>query len=227
MVGGMDGCAGGWVLVTAPADGPGDTAVQVVPGVDPVLAMIDAGKLSAVGIDIPIGLSDSYPRPCDIEARRKLGPRANSVFPAPVRAVLKATSYEEACALSVGACGKGVSKQLFNILRKIADVDSIMNAELQSKVVEVHPEVCFWAMAGQPMAHYKRTPEGREERLALLKKEFTDLELRLLARPPKCAVDDVLDAYAAVWTAKRWLAGTSVRLGGDLDARGLRMEMIA
>jgi predicted RNase H-like nuclease len=223
----MDGCAGGWVLVTAPVYALGKTVVQVVPDMGPVVEMIKTGGLSAVGIDIPIGLSDSYPRVCDVEARKMLGPRARSVFPAPVRAVLRATSYEEACALSVGACGKRLSKQLFNILAKIAEVDSVMTSRLQDKVFEVHPEVSFWAMAGGPMAHYKRTPQGRDERIELLRQEFPDVDQQVAARPRGCAVDDVLDAYATAWTARRWMAGTSMRLGGDLDARGLRMEVIA
>lgn len=227
MVGGMDGCAGGWVLVTAPAEGQCETVVQVVPNLHPVAAMVKSDELAAVGIDIPIGLSDSYPRACDVEARKKLGPRASSVFPAPIRAVLQATTYEEAAALSVAACGKSLSKQLFNILAKIAEVDSVISPELQNSVFEVHPEVSFWAMAGRPMAYYKRTPQGRDERLALLRKEFSDLDRGISSRPPKCSVDDVLDAYAAAWTARRRLAGTSVRLGGDADTRGLRMEVIA
>ena len=227
MVGGMDGCAGGWVLVTAPAESQGETAVRVVPDLEPVVSMVKSDQLAAVGIDIPIGLSDSHPRACDVEARTKLGPRASSVFPAPVRAVICATTYEEAAALSVAACGKSLSKQLFNILAKIAAVDSVISPDLQQSVFVVHPEVCFLAMAGRPMARYKRTPEGRDERLELLRNEISDVDRGLSSRPAKCSVDDVLDAYAAAWTARRRLAGTSVRFGGDLDARGLRMEMIA
>ena len=41
-------------------------------------------------IDIPIGLTDSGPRQCDIQARRLLGARrGTSVFPAPIRPALK------------------------------------------------------------------------------------------------------------------------------------------
>jgi Protein of unknown function (DUF429) len=39
--------------------------------------------------------------------------------------------------------------------------------------------------------------------------------------------DDVLDAYAAAWSAGRWLSGDYLRLGGGTDQRGLRMEIIA
>lgn len=214
------------MLVTAPAEGSGETTAEALAGLSPVMAMLRTHQLIAVGIDIPIGLSDSSPRACDVEARKKLGPRASSVFPAPVRAVLQATTYAEAAALSTAACGKGISKQLFNILAKIAAVDALITPELQHKLFEVHPEVSFWAMGGRPMRNYKRTPAGRDERLALLRKEFSDVDLHLAARPPKCAVDDLLDGYAVAWSTRRRLTGTCVRLGGDLDARGLRMEVI-
>ena len=77
------------------------------------------------------------------------------------------------------------------------------------------------------MGHHKSTPEGRAERLAVLRSEFADLGEHVLARIAKTNPDDVLDAFAAAWTARRWLAKTHLQLGGELDSRGLRMEMIA
>jgi len=50
-------------------------------------------------IDVPIGLreEDNSLRPCDAEARDRLGaPRGSSVFPVPVRGVLEAENYEDA-----------------------------------------------------------------------------------------------------------------------------------
>jgi predicted RNase H-like nuclease len=80
-------------------------------------------------------------------------------------------------------------------------------------------------MAGKPMAHRKSTPEGRAERLAL--QEFPDIDRHLGARRvARTKPDDVLDAFAAAWSARRQALGTAARLGGDLDRRGLRMEMI-
>jgi hypothetical protein len=37
----------------------------------------------------------------------------------------------------------------------------------------------------------------------------------------------MLDAFVAAWSARRWLVRTHIQLGGDVDRRGLRMEMIA
>ena len=39
--------------------------------------------------------------------------------------------------------------------------------------------------------------------------------------------DDVLDAFAGAWTARRHAAAQHLQLGGEVDARGLRMEVIA
>ena len=61
--------------------------------------------------------------------RRLLGkPRSSSVFPAPVRATLKATNYEEACRLSMNAHGKSMSKQAYEIIAKIREVDELDDA---------------------------------------------------------------------------------------------------
>lgn len=67
---------------------------------------------AVLGVDIPIGLADEGARHCDKEARRVLGqPRASSVFPAPIRPVLAAECWEEACTIRERAAGKRMSKQ--------------------------------------------------------------------------------------------------------------------
>jgi hypothetical protein len=39
--------------------------------------------------------------------------------------------------------------------------------------------------------------------------------------------DDILDAFAAAWSARLWRERSHVQLGGDNDSRDLRMENIA
>jgi predicted RNase H-like nuclease len=200
---------------------------MVVSDLIPVLAMIDRGQLLAAGIDIPIGLLDCDPRPCDLAARKMIGPRRSSVFPAPPRSVLGAHTYEDACARSIAACGKSISRQGFGIVAKTESVDRIMTPARQDVLFEVHPEVSFTVMAGRPMAHYKATAAGRAERLAVLRGEFPDLDQHISTRLPGTNPNDILDAFATAWSARRRLRGVHVQLGGELDARGLRMEMIA
>ena len=91
---------GGWVVVTHHPTAPERRTCASSPISMPSIARVDAGELAAVAIDIPIGLAPAGPRRADIEARGQSGPRRSSVFPAPARAVLAATTYEEACALS-------------------------------------------------------------------------------------------------------------------------------
>lgn len=107
-----------------------------------------------------------------------------------------------------------------------------MQWQSQDRVVEIHPEVSFWALAGrQPMQYRKTWPEGYAERQTLLADAFAMLiwpreEARELARP--AAPDDVLDAVVAAWTARRVAEGVAERLPGDppVDRRGLRMEIV-
>ena len=231
LIGGLDGCRAGWVLATAPAgateEGPG-VAVFVLPDLEPVVAALASGSMVAAGIDIPIGLPECGPRACDREARRMLGPRRSSVFPAPARSVLETSGYEEACAVSRRVSGRAISKQLYNIVPKIREVDRWLSqsGSLSQHLFEMCPELSFTVMAGRPMRHTKKTPEGRAERMEALRPPFGDVT-RLVEPPPRGATrDDVLDALAGVWTARRHSTGSCIRLGGEVDETGLRMAVI-
>jgi predicted RNase H-like nuclease len=59
-----------------------------------------ASRLAAVGVDMPLHLSDDGHRSCDLEARRHLGAKRSSLFVTPPRAALTAATYEEACAVA-------------------------------------------------------------------------------------------------------------------------------
>jgi predicted RNase H-like nuclease len=200
-----------------------------VPDLGDLIRQIDTGALAAVAVDIPIGLASDRQRLADVEARRQLGARRSSVFPAPVRSVLAASSYAEACALSRAACGKAISKQLFNILPKIREVDALVTPARQRRLFEMSPELSLAILAGAPMEHAKTTAAGRAERMRVLGDVFGHEQLEHHAHhiPAGAAMDDVLDAFAGAWTAQRYAAGTHVRLGGEVDERGLRMEVVA
>jgi predicted RNase H-like nuclease len=116
-----------------------------------------------------------------------------------------------------------------------------MRADLsrQDWIVEVHPEVCFIVLAKEvgdelPAAglpRKQRTP-GRRARLALLQRVFPDVSEQVAAAHwPRSEVgpDDVLDAYAALWTACRYASSprSVVVLGGDADNEGLFQRMVA
>jgi len=233
-VAGIDGCRSGWVVVRRDVTG-GAPKVQVVPGLREV---ISDPSLAVVAIDVPIGLLDgAVPggRPCDVAARRMLAPRrASSVFSAPVRGVLGATSYAQAAACSRASSPHtlALSQQSFAILPKIAEVDDLVTPDLQDRVVEVHPECCFAEMnGGEGLAERKKSREGRTARLALLCEHWAPgvdlVELVEGHRSRGVQRDDVVDAMVACWTAERVRAGTARKLTevGSIDGRGLRMEI--
>jgi predicted RNase H-like nuclease len=233
-VAGVDGCRGGWAVALREGE-TGRIEVRRVAWVEEILGWAEAPAV--VGIDIPIGLlHEAVPsgRACDRLARVLLGdPRGRSVFSAPVRAVLEATTYEEAVACNRASSSHaiGISRQCWGIVPKIAEVDRWMTPELQDRMIEVHPEVSFHAMNDErPLIAAKKTQRGIEERVALLERAWGG-DIRSVVdarRDPAIATDDLLDALAACWTAERVAKGEAVRLPATAvrDARGLRMEIV-
>jgi predicted RNase H-like nuclease len=124
------------------------------------------------------------------------------MFAAPCRAALAAKNHADASARNLRVTGRGLSQQAFGIVPKIREVDDAITPECRQWAYEVHPEVCFWAMAGgRPMTHRKKIAAGVNERLALLRTVFPDIDRHLLRRPSGVGKDDLLDAAAAAWTA--------------------------
>lgn len=115
---------------------------------------------------------------------------------------------------------------------RMREIDSIVRSdpELRTRVREIHPEVCIYAWAGHPMQHAKRTSGGRAERLQLLQEHFRGgfESVRREIAPRQAGDDDILDAFAALWTAERIVHGmaTSVPAVPLEDRFGLRMEMV-
>jgi predicted RNase H-like nuclease len=176
-----------------------------------------------VAVDVPIGLLDAYEiggRECDRKARSDLGERGSSVFVPPVRAVLRARTYDEACALSRASSKhkKALSKQTWGIVPKIKEVDELLrrNPHLRRIVREVHPEVCFRELAGgEPMKYAKGKPEGRSDRRAALAGDFDVDAIVREGKSERLHVEDILDALAACWSAKRLCKNKGRRLVDD------------
>jgi predicted RNase H-like nuclease len=167
-------------------------------------------------------------------ARRHLGPkRGTSVFPPPIRPALGASTYSDAKAASIAAQKKGISQQAWAIYPKIREVDDALqaDADLRSRVVEVHPELTFSTWAGAPIVSGKKTPEGQAIRRDLIASHFGPLAFesaRNQVRRIHASNDDIADAFAALWTAQRIVNGKSQTLPLDppLDSRGLPMRMV-
>lgn len=227
IIAGVDGCRAGWLCIVLNRES-GEASARISQDFASLLNGLEGTRV--IAIDIPVGLKECGVRACDGAARKILGkPRSNSVFPAPVRAALRAESHHEASVLNRRACGKGLSIQSFGILPKIRQVDSVMTPELQRCVFEVHPEVSFWALNNNhAMKHSKHSGQGRKERINLLAPVYRNLESLLTGLNKKGAnIDDLLDAAVATWTAGRIAGGSQERTCTlEVDTRGLRMEIL-
>ena len=231
-VAGADGCKAGWLRVSLCLETRSvraDVSAQAL-----ALLELPPGP-ELLGIDVPIGLPDRGSRTCDVAARKLLGrPRGSSVFPAPIRSVLGTTSYADACDAHERVDGRRLSRQAFAILPKIREVDAWLRpcAEARRRVFEVHPEVSFATLAGEPLAEPKRGRSGRERRRRLLAGWIGEEQLSHAyhsVRGAGLGEDDFLDACAAAWTAERLAFGSHRTLPVDppLDSEGLPMRIVA
>jgi len=135
---------------------------------------------------------------------------------------------------SVAVCGKRLSKQTFGILPKIREVDIALrqSPKLITTVFEVHPELSFYFWSSrQPMRHSKHSAFGFAERLRFVEQAFGSAAEQIRSAIPRRTVsdDDVLDALAALWTARRIEWGDAKRLpqADERDEVGLPMQMLA
>lgn len=198
---GIDACRGGWVAVVIGTTGYASAARAAT--VAEVLAAV--GPVAQVGVDIPIGGSPTGIRRADVEARRALGPRRASVFDAPHPEVLTAASHADANAASRRLTGRGLSAQAWHLVPRIREVAELVRTT-PAPIVEIHPEVSFREMAGAPLPHPKSTWAGIRHRTALLAE--VGIELPDDLGPAGLAgVDDVVDAAAVAWSARRVAVG--------------------
>ena len=195
---GVDACKKGWIGLSDDLRGYFGRTIAAV-----VQAAEEDGVVDVVAIDIPIGLPNHGARQADVLARKLVGRRSSSVFSTPVRAALAASTHARATAISLEATGKGISQQAYALGAKILEVDVWAQTESGRQVVEVHPEVSFATIANAPLMHPKSTWAGVEERRSLLMEEGVSVPVDLGLAGEMAAVDDVLDAAAASWTAAR------------------------
>jgi len=230
---GIDGCRSGWLYFALGRSG--ESRWGLVEAIEELVSGADDSD--HIFVDIPIGLPNGPERRrCDREARRKLGAGlASAVFPAPVRAALAADTYEDANRISREETGRGMTQQTFAILARVREVDCLLRKSEKARhiVREVHPEICFWALAGcSPMRNGKKTGSGFDERLALLEgfrpsvgEEFA--RIRTEFRCWDVGDDDILDAMAAAITASADpVALKTLPAHPTMDSHDLPMEMV-
>lgn len=192
--------------------------------------------VSHVFVDMPIGLIEQgeEKRKCDALARDVLGPRSRSVFTPPVREATRRHSYKAAKRVNERKSGRSLSKQAYNISQNIAEVDDLLRnvPEAREVFVESHPEVCFRALAGEPLQHSKRKAGGYAERMRTLATFDADAPTAVqsaaeAAGDAEVAVDDVLDATVLAYAARPGPGERySLPQSPPTDAKGLPMQIV-
>jgi predicted RNase H-like nuclease len=212
---GVDACRAGWVGIALPggiALPDGEAQAYFGPAIRELAdrAAVD-GPVTVIAIDIPLGLADAGRRRADVLAREALGRRWPSLFITPVRAAVLAAGYQAAAAENRRLAGEGLSRQAFALRAKILDVDQWVRAGSPAPplVVEAHPELSFAAMAGAPLRSRKTTWAGAVQRRTLLAQAGIALADNLGVAGEQAGVDDVLDAAAVAWTARRVSQGAA------------------
>jgi predicted RNase H-like nuclease len=204
---GVDGCAGGWIAVTLdPPDGRDGAIAGVRVAVAATLAGLPLAGVT--GIDMPLGLLAAGWREADVLARRTLGRRGVTVFAIPPRPVWACDSYAAANRTCRELTGQGCSVQAWGLRRKIAEADEF-RGRAGVPLHEVHPELAFAALAGgAALPDSKHTRAGLTVRRDLLARAGIILPKRI----SRAAEDDLLDAAAVAWSARRIADGLAVVL---------------
>jgi predicted RNase H-like nuclease len=198
LVTGIDACKGGWVAVTLAPSGARVTVAA---------ALRDLPMEGVTGIDMPLGLLADGWRTADLLARRALGRRGSCVFAIPPRSVWAQPSYAEARRRCRELTGRGLSAQAWGLRAKLLEADQFRRG-CAHPLYEVHPELSFAGLAGAPLRDSKHSAAGRALRRALL----AQAGIELPAAVPGAATDDLLDAAAVAWSARRIAAGVAVVL---------------
>ena len=138
----------------------------------------------------------------------------------------------------------GLSIQSWAIAPKIREVDDFLHINNPARHIirECHPELCFWGLTGlafgypNPVNLNKRTPEGTEERMEILRhlgphnpadEIYNFAEQNFLRR--NVARDDIVDAMAAAFTAMLGPNGIATlpnMAERQVDEFGFPMEMV-
>ena len=225
---GLDGCKGGWVAATLRGR---RLELAEVGSLEEALGEVPDAK--AFAIDMPMGWpreQDGWRRRVDGEVRRRLGRQGSRIFSVPPEAAMKQASYPEALATCRAMGAPGLSKQVWNLRTKILELEEFA-ARRDVAFLEVHPEWVFRVMAATPRRGKTRLPSAGDPAppgLAASKKTWIGLRSRLdllaawglepgaeLAGGSTALSDDVVDAVACSWTARRWVAGHARALPAD------------
>ena len=227
-IAGIDGSKGGWVCVSGYENNFKELKFEKLKEFND----IKSKDFDLVLVDIPIGLDINLKkggRIVDKLARKELLTNKSSIFNAPSRLVLEAKNYEEANKINKKK-GMGLSKQSWNLVKKIKEVDDFIRNSNKTIIFESHPEIIFQVMKRDKVSTKKKNDEGIIERRNLLEKNGFNkvfLERNLSAKDSFYKKDDFIDACSLFWSANRAIAKTEVKIPNDivLDSEGIIMQI--
>ena len=227
-IAGIDGAKCGWVCISAHINNLKNPKFFFAK----TLTQLINDKIDLVLIDMPVGLdmfNKKGGRKVDQLARKKLIRRKSSIFNAPSRLTLKANSYDEANKLNK-KYGLGLSKQSWNLVPKIKELDLILKSKKKTKIYESHPELIFQEMNNGFLEFKKKEKRGIDERYKILINngfESNFIKEFLQEKKRNYNSDDFLDACALFWSAKRTLKGKNfnIPLEPTIDSQGILMQM--
>jgi predicted RNase H-like nuclease len=221
---------GDWLAVALDGDGVAEAAV-----------LDDVGDLwyrheeraERILVDVPIGLPDGTVerRRCDALARSVLGERGDAYLEPPVREATRKQRHAAATRVHERTTGRELSAAAFARSDGIAAIDELLGElpEARTVVGEAHPEVCYRAFAGEPMAHDPATAGGYAERLRTLSEHDRDAPPALVEVGDSVAgapvgVADAQAALALAYTARPGPGDLrTLPPDPDTDDRGLPM----
>ena len=231
-ISGADGCKGGWLAFHFDGKSWSENLYEEIN------ELYRATDSNLILIDIPIGLrsTESSERSCDLESRKILNKRKSSIFPAPSRLAIHCNEYRKASQKNKEATGRGLSKQSFNIITKIKEVDDLIQSAnynpRNKRIREVHPEVCFWGLNGcSEMSYKKKSALGICERMQVLGEYIKDVDkifdqTRIRYYKTQVADDDIIDALVCAATALFNGSLSTFPLVPETDKEGIPMEIV-
>jgi|TARA_B100001059_G_C17694309_1_gene506666 predicted RNase H-like nuclease len=227
-IAGIDGSKGGWVCVSGYENNYNELQFEKFEKFND----IKLKNFKLILVDIPIGLDTDLKkggRIVDNLARKKLLTNKSSVFNAPSRLVLSAGNYEEANKINKTK-GMGLSKQSWNLVKKIKEVDDYIKNSEETIIFESHPEIIFQTMKEDKITTKKKNIEGIIERRNLLEKKGLNkafIEENLEARDSFYKKDDFIDACSLFWSASRVALNKEIRIPDKIftDADGIIMQI--
>ena len=193
----LDGTASGWVLTYI------EKSVLYITYLDHLNQLDFSGNVIYF-IDIPILLPKSikdYPRISDKTGKKLLGKYHSSIFYAPLSEWLS-LNYKEINTICSKANKPKLSKQSFNIFKKIKEAQSVSNKNPRF-FKEIHPELLIDYFVSNKLS--KKTIDGQLQRIHTLNTQFNFefthkqikdslITLKNTFSGSKINIDDIIDS---------------------------------